>query len=134
MKGFLRKSAINTVSLYITSYALSGLQVEGGIPTFILAGAVFSVISFIGRPILTIITLPLNLITLGVFSFIINVALLYLLTIFIPQISISSFTLEGFSFSGFVIPRIFFNLLLAYIACSVLLSIVSSFLTWLTKK
>ncbi len=134
MKGFLRKSAINAVSLYIVSQALSGLQIEGGIPTFILAGAVFSVISFIGRPILTIITLPLNLITLGAFSFIINVALLYLLTIFIPQISISPFTFEGFSFSGFVIPEFSFNLFFAYIACSVLLSVVSSFLTWLTKK
>jgi len=134
MKGFLRKSVINAVSFYIVSQVLSGLQIEGGIPTFILAGAVFSVISFIGRPILTIITLPLNLITLGAFSFIINVALLYLLTIFIPQISISPFTFEGFFLSGFVIPKFYFNLFFAYIACSIILSVVSSFLTWLTKK
>ena len=134
MKGFLRKSVINAVSLYIVSQVLSGLEIQGGVPTFILAGAVFSVISFVGRPILTIITLPLNLITLGAFSFIINVALLYLLTIFIPQISISPFTFEGFSLSGFVIPQFSFNLFFAYVACSVLLSIVFSFLTWLTKK
>jgi putative membrane protein len=93
-----------------------------------------SVLFFIVKPILNIITLPLNIITLGLFSFVINAVILYLLTIFVPRISISAFAFSGYSSLGFVIPAFSVNTFFAFIFASISLSLVVGFLRWLTKK
>ena len=86
------------------------------------------------KPILSIITLPLNIVTLGTFSFLINAIILYLLTILVSGISIRAFVFKGFSFAGFVIPNVTLNTLFAFIVSSLFLSIIVGFLTWLIKK
>ena len=113
---------------------LPGVKITGGIPTFIIGGVVLSLMFLIIKPILNIITLPLNFITLGSFSFFINVIILYLLTVFVPSISISSFAFSGIKFAGFIVPKIFVNTFFAFILASLVLSGVFTFLTWLIKK
>lgn len=134
MKSLLRRVLVNAYSLSILPLLFSGVKIYGGVSTFILAGFVFSLISLIIKPVLKIITLPINLITFGAFSFFINAILLYILTVFIPQISIQAFMFPGFSFAGFVIPRIFINTFFAYIICSFVVSSVGSAIYWLFKK
>lgn len=86
------------------------------------------------KPILSIITLPLNVITLGTFSFLINAVILYLLTVLVSGISIRAFVFKGFSFAGFVVPNVTLNTFFAFIIASLFLSIFVGFLTWLIKK
>ena len=74
------------------------------------------------------------MVTLGLFSFLTNAILLYLLTIFVPNISISAFTFNGFSFAGFIVPVMRFNTFYAYIISAGLLAIVINFFDWLIKK
>lgn len=113
---------------------LPSVKISGGIPTHILGGAALSLMFLLLKPVLNIITLPLNLITLGSFSFLINVGILYLLTRFIPSILINAFKFGGLKFAGFVVPEFFVNTFFAFIAASLLLSIVFTLLTWLIKK
>ena|SRR3989344_2503880 len=133
MKTILRKTSFNALSLFAVSQVVSGLKIEGGLQTYLFAGLALSVLSFIVKPILTILTLPLNLATLGAFSFITNALILYLLTIIVPQIVISGFVFQGLSFLGFVIPKISFNVFFAYIICAFLLYFIVSFINWLIK-
>ncbi len=133
MKSFITRSAINAFALFAISQLLAGVSVNGGLIIFLMAGAVLSVLSFFLKPILGIITLPFNLLTFGLFSFITNAFILYLLTVFIPQISISAFVFPGSSFAGFIIPRIYFNVFFAFIVSSVLLSIIASSIRWVIK-
>ena len=95
---------------------------------------VLSILFVIVRPILSIVTLPLNIITLGLFSFLINAIILYLLTIIVPGISIAAFEFNGFSFLGFIVPQLPINGFFAFIVASILLSLIIGFLKWLTKK
>ena len=86
------------------------------------------------KPILSIITLPLNLATLGLFSFVINAVILYLLTILVSSVSISAFTFRGVSFFGFIVPKIELNTFLAFIISSIVFSFSVMFLSWITEK
>lgn len=134
MKSILRRIVFYAVALFLTSQIITGLTVNGGVGTYLIGGVALAILFLIVKPILSIVTLPLNIITLGLFSFLINAIILYLLTIFVPNISISAFTFKGFAFAGFVIPSLSINTFLTFVIASILLSFIVGFLRWLTKK
>jgi len=134
MKSIVRNITIYSSSLFLLTQALSGVKVSGGVTTYIIAGAALSLMFVIVKPILSIITLPLNLVTLGTFSFLINAIILYLLTVLVSGISISPFVFKGFSLVGFVIPSISLNTFFAFIVASFFLSIIVGLISWLIKK
>lgn len=134
MKSLIRNTAINAFGLFMLTGILGGVKITGGIPTFILGGFILSIMYLLLRPIFNLLTLPFNMITFGSFSFLINMAILYLLTILIPSISINAFTFQGYSFAGFIIPNVFLNTFFAYLAASLVLSIAISIIKWVVKK
>lgn len=134
MKSILRRVISYSVALFITTQILEGVIVSGGLTGYIIGGIVLSILFLLVKPVLSIITLPLNVITLGLFSFITNAIILYLLTIIVSNVSISAFTFKGFSFLGFVIPELQVNNFFAFIAASTILSLIVGFLKWLIKK
>lgn len=133
MKSLLRGIVFNLVGLIIVQYLFSGFHVAGGLFTSFIGAVVLTILSFTVKPILKIISLPLNLITFGAFSFIINAIIVYLLTVFVPQIQINAFVFEGISFWGFIIPSLSFNLFFSYIIISLGLSLVTGGARWITK-
>lgn len=134
MKSIVRNIIFYSVSLFSTSQIVTGLSISGGLMSYVIAGLVLSILFLIVKPILSIITLPLNIITLGLFSFLINAIILYLLTILVSNISITAFTFPGFNFYGFVIPKLYVNNFFAFVVASILLSFIVGALKWLTKK
>lgn len=76
----------------------------------LIAGAAYMFIQTIVKPVVTILTLPINLLTLGLFGIVINAVLFWSL----------SYIVDGFSVSGFV--------------GAVITSFVMSVIYWLVKK
>lgn len=134
MKSIIRNIAFYSFALFAVSQILVGVKVSGGFWGYILGGIVLTLLFLVIKPILSIITLPLKIITLGAFSYLINVIILYLLTIFITSITITAFTFNGFSFAGFVVPNISLNNFFAFVVSSVLLSVIIGGLKWITEK
>lgn len=134
MKKIFRRTAFNAFSLFILPQIFSGVTIKDGLTGYILGGLVLSLINTFIKPIIHIISIPLNLITFGAFSFISNAIVLYLLTVLVPQIKIHAFTLHGFSSFGFVVPTIYVNTVFAYILAALTLSVISTFLTWVVEK
>jgi len=134
MRKLLRLTFFNALSLFLLTLAFPGVQVAGGIIIYLLGGLVLSLISFFIKPIINLISLPLNIISLGLFSFLTNGLILYILTVLIPQISVRAFTYPGFKYAGFIIPRMQFNVLFAYIVTACMLAILDTFMSWITKK
>ncbi|MCL5438928.1 MAG: phage holin family protein [Patescibacteria group bacterium] len=134
MKSLIRNTIVNSLSLLALTQLLAGVKIEGGTLTYLIGGIALSLMIFLLKPLLNLLALPLNFITFGTFSFFINVIILYLLTVAIPQITISAFTFKGESFMGFVIPKISVNAFFAYIISSAVLSFVASLVNWLIKK
>ncbi|OGH11459.1 MAG: hypothetical protein A3B38_01440 [Candidatus Levybacteria bacterium RIFCSPLOWO2_01_FULL_36_13] len=131
MKPFVRNSLFNAFSIFFLSQVLPGVHISGGIATYLFGGFALTVLFILLKPLLNILSMPLNLVTLGFFSFLTNVIIFYILTVLVIGISITSFTFPGISYVGFVIPPIYFNTLFAFVLVSFLQSICVSFLNWL---
>ncbi|HYM65316.1 MAG TPA: phage holin family protein [Candidatus Sulfotelmatobacter sp.] len=134
MKNLLRNTLFNAFALFLITQILPGVKVYGGLPAYVFGGLVLTVLLILLKPVLNLLAMPLNLITLGMFSFLVNVIIFYLLTVLVIGVSITSFTFPGYSYAGFVIPRIYFNTLFAFILTSFLQSLIFSFLNWVTKN
>lgn len=134
MKGLIRNTVINGIALAVLNQIIPGVTILGGFKTFVIAGFILSLLLLIIKPILNILSLPLNMITLGLFSFFTNSIILYLLTLFVTEITISKFTFNGFTFAGFIVPVMNFNTFYAFIITAATLSIIIAFFDWLIKK
>lgn len=77
--------------------------------------------------------LPLNLLTLGIFTWVINVVALYLMVTIIPQFKLVPYSFEGFDLNGFILPAFDFNVLQVAIITSFMIGFISHLLHWLSK-
>ena len=75
MKGTLIRWLILTASITLTSYVIDGIYVKGFFSA-LSAAAILGILNAFFRPILIFLTLPINILTLGLFTFIINAVLL----------------------------------------------------------
>ena len=87
---FLARLLLNGLAIVVAAWAVPGLDVSGP-GAAILAGALLGVVNALVRPVLLLLTLPLTLITLGLFIFVINAACLALTAALVP-----GFTVDGF--------------------------------------
>ncbi|MBU4533692.1 MAG: phage holin family protein [Eubacteriales bacterium] len=95
MKRLVLRIVINTVALFVISLILP-VVVLNGIGPALLAGTVLTLLNALLRPFLLLITLPVNLITLGVFTLVINAWMLML-----TDLMVGGFAIPGF-LSAFV--------------------------------
>lgn len=128
MKAIARLIAINALSLFLVSLFLPGLQVTGGFTSFVIGGVLITIVSTILDPIIKIITLPFNIITLGFLSFLTTLSALFIITIFYGNIQILAFTFEGFTFTGVVIQKIQLSRLLSFVVISATIYFLGKFL------
>jgi putative membrane protein len=90
MKWILR--FLGTVAaVYLTVELLPGIHTVGGWSTVFLIALVWSVITLIIRPVLQLLTLPITIITIGLFSFVLNALLFWAMTLIVP-----GFVVDGF--------------------------------------
>ncbi|NLL34587.1 MAG: phage holin family protein [Clostridiales bacterium] len=88
----LIKWLICTGSLWITSILFpSGIEFNGNWAVILAAGTVLWIANLFIRPVLQIISLPLTLITLGLFSIIVNAGIISAVGALLPVMSIKSF-------------------------------------------
>jgi putative membrane protein len=81
---------VNTVALLLTAWLVPGIGVES-IWAGLLAALVLGVVNAIIRPVLLLLTLPLNVLTLGLFTLVINGLMLWLVSAVVPGFSVSGF-------------------------------------------
>ena len=74
--GMLRNLLINTISIFAVSYILSGIEVDTFMTALIVA-VVMAVLNVTLKPLLILITIPLTVITFGLFLLVVNVLVLY---------------------------------------------------------
>ncbi len=128
MKRLIRSVLFTAVGIFLTSMVVSGLSFSNSLKVLVLSAAFLTLANFIVKPIIKIVTLPINLITLGVFSWLIDVFILYLVTIFIAGFSISAFNFGGANVSGFIIPAIYLSKFWTTVAISFFISLIVNLL------
>lgn len=87
MRGFVLRWIFNTAAIYITTWILPGLRVPG-VGGAIIAALVLGIVNAFIRPLILLLTLPLNIVTLGLFTLVVNTIMLYIVAAVTPlQIS-----------------------------------------------
>ena len=87
---FLLKWLAYSVAIAITAYILPGITVDS-VAAVLVAALVLGLINAIFRPILVILTLPVTILTLGLFMFVINAALILLTAAIVPGFHVAGF-------------------------------------------
>lgn len=90
MKGLVIRWLILTVAILLAAYLIDGIHVSGFL-SGILAAAVLGVLNVLLRPVLILLTLPINILTLGLFTFLINAFLLKMTSGVIPGFDVTGF-------------------------------------------
>ena len=129
----MRSFLINAAALWAVSQVISGVVFGRGYETLLVAAVVLGLVNLFIRPLINIMILPINLLTLGAFRWIVNVATLFLVTLLVPGFKIVAFNFPGATFQGFTLPAVYLGAILALILVSFLLSLFSSLLFWLIK-
>jgi len=86
----LSRILITALALLAVAWLLPGVEVDGFYTALIVA-LVLGVINITLKPILLLLTLPINLITLGLFTFVVNGFFFWLVSAFISGFNVSSF-------------------------------------------
>ncbi len=134
MKAILRNVLLYAFSLYLTTLLFHGLVLHGGTKTLIIGGILLAIGFKILKPILSIISLPFNLLSLGLFSILITAFILFLITLIYPQIDVRPFTFSGISFWGIEIHKFYVSPLLSYVLISVTIYLITKAINWLFGK
>jgi putative membrane protein len=90
VRGLIIRWITTAFALWLTSLIVKGIDFSGIAPLFV-AAVVLGIFNAILRPLVLVVTLPINLLTLGLFTFVINGAMLKL----------TSEVVRGFSITGF---------------------------------
>jgi putative membrane protein len=131
MKSLLRTLLLNIAVVFFAAWILPGLSYSGNFQILVLAAVALGLVNMIVRPIVKLITLPINLLTLGIFSWLVNVLMLYLVTRLVPGFEIAAFHFGGWTYQGLILPAMEVGLLSSYILSSFLISLLTSILGWL---
>ena len=86
----IRNLIINTISIFAVSYVLTGIEVNSFVTALVVA-VILAVLNVTLKPLLVVLTIPITIITFGLFLLVINVLVLYA----------AAFLIDGFQIAGF---------------------------------
>lgn len=88
--SLILRMLLNALIVYAVAHIIKGVHVRG-FGTAILVAVVLGLINALIRPVLFLLTLPINILTLGLFTFVLNALLFWSVTWFVPGFSVDSF-------------------------------------------
>jgi putative membrane protein len=90
MRGLVVRWLVSALALYLTSLIVDGIEIQGVFP-LLFAAVTIGILNAIVRPVILLLTLPLNVLTLGLFTLVVNAAMLWM----------AAQVVKGFEVSGF---------------------------------
>ena len=112
MKKFFKTILIIAFAIVTHNYFFHNLILENELITLIKVSIVLAIFELLLKPIIKIVLLPINIITLGLFRIVINTIGLYLAVFLIADFHVKTLIFQNYNFSGFP----------AYLASSLILS------------
>jgi len=90
MKNVLIRLILSAIAVLICAYILPGAEVDGFWSAIVVAG-VLAILNVLLKPILVILTIPITIVTLGLFLLVINTLLVMLASWLIPGFAVDGF-------------------------------------------
>lgn len=115
MTKLILRTLINAVAIWVTAWLFSGLQFSGSLLNLLVVAVVFGLVNAFIRPVVKLLSLPLTILTLGLFTLVINAAMLALTAWLTDALSLPGGMLQGF-WSALV--------------AALIISVISTVLSW----
>jgi putative membrane protein len=110
---FVAHLIVNAIALWLAAEVISGVHFDGSLIALLGIALIFGIVNTLIKPLVKLFTLPLTVVTLGLFALVINAAMLLL-----TSALASSYSIDG------LIPALL---------ASILISVVSTVLNWFIK-
>src|SRR5439155_23436567 len=110
--GFLLRVLINAAALWVAASLIPGITLAD-VGSTLLAALVLGLVNAIVRPVLIFLTLPITLLTLGLFIFVLNAFCLWLTSRLVPGFTVPGF---GAAFLGAVVSSVVSWVLTAFVS------------------
>jgi putative membrane protein len=88
--GFLVRVLVNALAIWLATEIVPGIEVRG-VSAVLAAAIVLGLVNALVRPVLLVLTLPLTLVTLGLFLFVLNAFCLWLTSAVVPGFAVRGF-------------------------------------------
>jgi putative membrane protein len=131
LKKLLRTYLIYVVVIYLSALIIPGLTYGEDLFVLLIAALVFGLVNALARPVVKLVLLPLNFLTLGVLSWITGVLMLYITTILVPGFEVQPFDFTGFVFSGITIEPRNVSYLESLVGSALVMSQLNRFIYWI---
>lgn len=132
MRSLIVKIIATMVSFYTTQTLVAGFHIEANWQSYLIAAIIFLLFNLLVAPVIKLLLLPINLLTLGLFRWLTQVLVIYLFDLFYNGITISSYYFGGLHNSLVALPagkvESFWVYCLSALVMSISYNIVSSLL------
>ncbi len=134
MKGLIRSLFLSGLILYVALLIYPGMSYDGSFKTLLIASTALMLLNKIVKPMIKLLLLPINLITLGLFRWVAHVLTLFILVRIVTGFSISGFYFAGWEWNGFIVPAGQISLFASFVLASMTLSLIEAFLKWVLER
>ncbi|HSX19326.1 MAG TPA: phage holin family protein [Candidatus Saccharimonadales bacterium] len=128
MKHYLRSLIISAIAFYAAFTAVPTMSLGNDPKNIAIVIAGVFLTSVIVRPIFSIVLLPINFLTFGLLSLVLNIVLFFGLSKFLPGFSISAYNFPGMNLQGFVLPSTYLNQLETLVTVALIITLVQKVL------
>ncbi len=134
MIKIVKKYLLVTLCLHILTLIIPAFRIDGTWYDIFYSSFILTLLLIIFKPIINLIMLPLNILTLNLSSWILNILIFYLWTRLVPNISISAWKFQGIKIGIISLSPMDFSYITTLIIVSILFIILVQIANWLFHK
>lgn len=124
VKKFIKRWFRNFLGFLGLSYFYPGFQLGGGLSYFLTAGLLMTMVETFFEPLLKVLMIPLNVITFGMFSWLLTTIELLIVSLFIKFMEFIPFSFDSFIFLGIKVEAMEVNLVFSVIFGTIIFNLI----------
>lgn len=133
MKYLLKRYLIIAIAVYLVMQIIGGFLIQNGWDAFLYSVLILTLLMYIAKPIIDLFLLPINLLSLNLASWLVNILTIYIWTLLAKDVTISPWQFEGFKFGLFSLSPFYFLRWQMIILVGIVLTVVIQMLNWILK-
>jgi len=133
MRFLLRPLFLYLFSLYALNRILPFVHIHNE-TILITAAVLLFILNVLLKPFIKILWLPINIITLGLFSWAVHIIIIYAVTFMVPGFQITPAQFPSLMIGRYVIPALHFNMIWTFLIFTFLLTLTVRFFDWLLTQ
>lgn len=133
MKYILKKYLITTISIFVVSKICPAFLINRGWVGLFYSSFILSLLMYIAKPVINLLMLPINIITLNMTAWILNILIIYLWSIILSEVSFTIWEFSGINLGIVNIVPITFLPWQTAIIISIIMIIILRFAEWVLK-